>query len=124
MVGYLLTASQLDRDDLSGSSFTTSIESLCAKDRNGCIRGPSSFGTFLESNGLGVSYPSLNNPKPGTRGFFSGGFITSNYISKINAIQTELPYATRAGANRAVLAKKYAQAVVEYMKGNQLLRSQ
>ena len=124
MVGYLLTSSQLDRDDLCGSSFQTSIESLCQPDRNDCIRGRSSFGTFLESNGLGVSYPSLNNPKPGSRGFFSGGFITSNYISKINAIQTELPYATRAGANRAIFAKNYAQAIVEYMKANQLLRSQ
>ena len=124
MVGYLLTATQLNQDTLSGSSFTTSIESLCSTDRNVCIRGPSSFGTILESNGLGVSFPSLLNPKPGSRLFYSGGFITANYISKINAIQTELPYSTRAGANRAVLAKNYAQAIVEFMKANQLLLSE
>jgi hypothetical protein len=121
MVGYLLTAAQLDRDDLSASSFETSIESLCRVDRNACIRGSSSFGTILEENGMGTVYPSMVHPKPGSLDFFSGGYITYNYIPKINALQTELPYDVRNGVNRKIYAKNYAQAIVNYMKLNNLL---
>ncbi|CAF3212399.1 unnamed protein product [Rotaria sp. Silwood2] len=123
MVGYLLTGQQLNRDDLNVLSVTTSIESLCGSDRNECIRGQSSFGTALELNGLGVAYPSFANPKPGSIDFLSGGFITSNYISRINAIQTELPNGMRTSANRLDNARKYAQAIVDYMQTNHLLRS-
>ena len=96
MVGYLLTASELNRDDLSGLA----------------------FGTLLESNGITPAYPSLLHPKPGAREFFSGGFITEHYRSKINAIQTELPFEMRTGVNRAMFAKQYAQAIVEFLKAN------
>ena len=121
MVGYLLTAAQLDRDNLSQSSLETSIESLCRVDRNACIRGSSSFGTLLEVNGLGTVYPSMANPKPGPLEFYSGGYITYNYIPKINALQTELPFDVRNGVNRKIYAKNYAQAIVNYMKLNHLL---
>ena len=123
MVGYLLTANQLNQNNLSNPSFLTSIESVCHLNRDECVRGPISFGTILEKYGLGVAYPSLNNPKPGSLRFLSGGYITKNYISKTNAIQTELPYYIRAGAQRLTHAKNYAAAIVEYMKLNNLLLS-
>lgn len=123
MVGYLLTGNQLNQNNLSNPSFTTSIERLCGPDRDECIRGPSSFGTILELNELGISYPSLANPKPDSNRFLSGGYITRNYLSQGSAIQTELPYNVRAGANRITYAKNYAKAVVDFMKLNNLLLS-
>jgi hypothetical protein len=123
MVGYLLNSNELNQNNLSNPSFITSIESLCHPDRNECIRGPTSFGTILEQYGLGIAYPSLNNPKPGSKTFYEGGYITRNYISKINAIQTELPYYIRTDAQRFTHARNYAAAVVEYMKLHNLLLS-
>jgi hypothetical protein len=123
MVGYLLTSNQLNQNNLSNPSFFTSIERLCGADRNECIRGPSSFGTLLELNGLGIAYPSLANPKPGSNTFLSGGYITRHYLSKVSAIQTELPYNIRVGANRLTHAKNYAKVVVDYMKEHNLLLS-
>ena len=121
MLGYLLTGSQLNTNNLSDPSFSTSIESLCSINRNECIRGSKSFGSYMEIHGLGIVYPSLANPKPGSNKFFSGGYITSNYISQINAIQTELPYSLRVGGDRLTYAKNYAKALFEYMQANDLL---
>ncbi|UJR13371.1 hypothetical protein I4U23_000388 [Adineta vaga] len=123
MVGYLLTSDQLNKNDLNTLSVTTSIDLLCRSNREECIRGQNSFGTALESNQLGISYPSLANPKPGSLRFLSGGYITKNYISEINAIQTELPYNIRTGASRRTHARNYAKAVVHFMKQNNLLLS-
>jgi hypothetical protein len=123
MVGYLLTGNELNQNNLSNPSYSTSIEGLCGSNLNECIRGPLSFGTIFEENKLGIAYPSLSNPKPGSNTFFSGGYITSNYISKINAIQTELPYYMRAGNNRITHAKNFAKTVVDYMTLNHLLLS-
>ncbi|CAF1272827.1 unnamed protein product [Adineta ricciae] len=123
MVGYLLTSDQLNRNDLDTLLVSTSIDLLCNSSREECIRGPNSFGTVLESTQLGIAYPSLANPKPGSLRFLSGGYITKNYISNINAIQTELPYDIRAGINRRTHARNYARAVVHFMKQNHLLLS-
>jgi len=123
MVGYLLTGYELNQNNLSDPSFLTSIERLCGADRNVCVRGPSSLGTILELNDLGIAYPSLAHPKPGSNEFYAGGYITRNYLSKVSAIQTELPYDIRTSANRLINAKHYAKAVVDYMKENNLLLS-
>ncbi|CAF3701218.1 unnamed protein product [Rotaria sordida] len=123
MVGYLLSGAKLNRSNLNVLSVTTSIDRLCGSDRNECIRGQSSFGTALELNGLGVVYPSLAHPQPGAIDFLSGGFITSNYIARINALQTELPNWMRTATNRVENARKYAQAIIDYMQANDLLRT-
>jgi hypothetical protein len=120
----MLSSDQLNQNDLSLPSWKTSIESLCGSNRNECIRGQTSFGSIFEQHGLGVAYPSFENPKPGFRAFFSGGYIVRHYSSKINAIQTELPYDTRIGANKRTNAQNFAQAIVEYMKVNNLLVSE
>jgi hypothetical protein len=121
MMGYMLSGDQLNQNDLSHPSFKTSIESLCGTNRNEGIRGPTSFGTIFERYGLGIAYPSLTNPKPGSRTFFSGGYIIRRFSSKINAIQTELPYEIRTGSNKRTNAQYFAQAIVEYMKIHNLL---
>ncbi|CAF0774579.1 unnamed protein product [Rotaria sp. Silwood1] len=121
MIGYMLSRDQLNQNDLSNPSFKTSIESLCEPNRNECIRGQTSFGSILERYGLGVVYPSLANPKPGSRVFFPGGYIIQNYSSKINSIQIELPFDIRAGNNKRMNAQNFAQAIIEYMKINDLL---
>lgn len=121
MVGYLLDADELNRDDLNTlTNVKTSIESLCSLGKNQCIRGPASLGTIMESHGLGIAYPSMLNPKPGQITFYEGGYITRNYVSKINAIQTELPYDMRAGKFKKTNAAKYATAVYNYLKANNL----
>jgi len=124
MIGYMLSGDQLNQNDLSHPSFKTSIESLCGSNRNEGIRGQTSFGSIFEQHELGVAYPSFTNPKPGSRTFFSGGYIIQNYSSKINTIQTELPYDIRTGANKHTNAQHFAQAIVEYMKINNLLVSE
>ncbi|CAF0852651.1 unnamed protein product [Adineta steineri] len=123
MIGYMLSSNQLNEDDLSHSSFATSIESLCLSNKNECIRGKKSFGTILEQNGIDPVYPSLKHPKPESRTFFSGGYTICNYFSKINAIQTELPYVIRTGENKCMNAQRFAQTIVEYMQINNLLMS-
>ncbi|CAF0981536.1 unnamed protein product [Didymodactylos carnosus] len=125
MIGYLLTGENLNNDKLTTqTSIEELIQSSCPNNRNECINGQSSLGTILEAHDLGISYPSTANPKPGKKVFYSGGYTTRNYISKINAVQTELPYDTRAGPNREEYAKKYAKALYEYMVVNKILIKQ
>lgn len=119
----MLNKNQLNQSDLSNSSFCTSIESICRTNRNEIIRGPTSFGTILEEHELGTVYPSIKHPRPGSNFFFAGGFITETYSTKINTIQTEFPYEIRAGRNRSINAKNFAQAIVKYMKIHHLLRT-
>lgn len=123
MIGYMLSGSQLNQNDLSPASFQTSIESLCRSDRNEAIRGATSLGTIFERNSLGVVYPSTTNPKPESRVFFSGGYTTKAYAPKINTIQTELSYDLRTGANKCVHAKNFARAIVEYMHVHSIWKS-
>ncbi|CAM4752593.1 unnamed protein product [Rotaria magnacalcarata] len=121
MIGYMLSSDQLNQNDLSDSSFKTSIESLCGSNRNEAIRGQTSFGSIFERYGLGVAYPSWANPKPESRRFFSGGYTIQNYSSRINAIQIELSRDIRTGKNKRMNAQNVARAIVEYMEKNNLL---
>ncbi|CAF0778917.1 unnamed protein product [Rotaria sordida] len=123
MVGYLLDSDLLNKNDLQTTLGTiTSIEQICSlSNRTECIRGKTSFGTILERNELGIAYPSMAHPKPGNGTFFEGGYITRNYISKINAIQTELPYSMRAGTYKRMNAIKYARTLIDYMTVNNIL---
>ncbi len=121
MVGTRLSAVQLNNDDLNSTSIESLIELSCPNNRNECIRGSKSLGTFLEANGLGISYPSKTNPKPNKNTFYKGGFITNNYSSKINVIQTELSYVVRNEFNSKIYVEKYVRALIEFMKVNQLL---
>ncbi len=121
MVGIALSAVQLNNDDLSPTSIESLIQLSCPQNRNECIRGTKSFGSFLESSGLGISYPSLNNPKPNNKTFYKGGYITNHYSSNINVIQTELSYVVRNEFDPKVYVQKYVEALIKFMKINQLL---
>ena len=121
MVGIRLSAAQLNKNDLNTTSIEPLIASSCPEDRNECIRGTKSLGTFLESEDLGIAYPSLNNPKPNNKVFYKGGFITNNYSSRINVIQTELSYVVRNEFDPYVYVKKYVQALLHFLKINKLL---
>ncbi|CAF0927283.1 unnamed protein product [Rotaria sordida] len=123
MVGILLTGAKLNRNELSSTSIELLIQSSCSQNRSECIRGSKAFGTFMESKELGIAYSSLNNPKPGNKTFYSGGFITKNYISRINAIQAELSYVMRNDFDRRFYATRFAQALVDFMLANDLLRT-
>ena len=122
MVGIRLSAVQLNTGDLNSTSIEPLIKLSCPEDRSECIRGRKSLGTFLESEGLGISYPSLNNPKPNNRTFYKGGYITNNYSSKINVIQTELSYVVRNEFDPHDYVKRYVRALLEFMKINNLLQ--
>ena len=122
MVGIRLSSVQLNNDELSPTSIESLIELSCPQNREECIRGTKSLGTFLELNGLGISYPSLNNPKPNNKTFYKGGYITNHYSSKINVIQTELSYVVRNEFDPMIYVEKYVKALVDFMKINQLLQ--
>jgi len=113
---------QLNNDDFSSSSIEPLIQLSCPNDRSECIRGTKSLGTFFETHGLGIAYPSLNNPKPNNRTFYKGGYITDQYRSKINVIQTELSYVVRNTFKPQTYVKKYVKALLQFMKVNNLLK--
>lgn len=121
MVGIRLSATQLNNDELSPTSIESLIELSCPQNRNECIRGSKAFGTFLEANGLGISYPSLHNPKPNSKTFYKGGYITNHYSSKINVIQTEFSYVVRNQFQPQTFVQKYARAIISFMEANKLL---
>lgn len=121
MVGMTISGVQLNNDNLSSSSIESLIKISCPNDRSQCIRGTKSLGTFFETHGLGIAYPSLNNPKPNNRTFYKGGYITNEYQSKINVIQTELSYVVRNEFKSKIYVKKYIKALLQFIKVNKLL---
>ena len=124
MAGYLLTKKHLLENDLNVLKVNISIPRICGSDRNQCIRGSTAFGSIMERNNLGVVIPSMKNPQPAINTtFFEGGYITSNYIGDIDAIQTELPPFLTSTSSRRTHAKNYAAAIVDYMQANNFLRS-
>lgn len=122
MVGMAISGAQMNTNNLSSSSIESLIQFSCPTDRNECIRGTKALGTFFESNGLGIAYPSLNNPRPNNKTFYKGGYITNQYSSKMNVIQTELSYVVRNEFNPKTYVKKYINALIQFMKANHLLQ--
>jgi hypothetical protein len=121
MVGTLLSGSQLNMNQLSSTSIESLIRVSCPVNRYECIYGKKSLGTCLESNGLGIAYPSVNHPKPYNRTFYRGGYITSHYASKINVIQTELSYVVRNEFSPEIYVQKYVRALIDFLTINELL---
>ncbi len=77
----MLFSDQFNQNNLLLPSFKTFIESLCGSIRNEGIRGQRSFGSMFEQHGLRIAHPSLANLKPGSRTFFSDGYITRNSVA-------------------------------------------
>ena len=123
MVGMLLSGTHLNEDRLDNSSIEQLIENSCPNNRQECIRGSKSLGTFMEAEGLGVAYPSMNNPKPGSNTFYRGGYTTSNYSKQINVIQTELSFVVRNEFQPEIYVKKYVKSLMNFMRTNRLINN-
>lgn len=120
MIGTLLSASQLNEDFLSNTSIERLIKVSCEKDREKCVRGVNSLGTAMESNGLGIVYPSLENPKPNDKVFYRGGFTTSEHSKESNVIQIEMPFAFRNGFQYDDFISKFVRSIIDFCRINKI----
>jgi len=104
-IGYLIVAPDLviPDDSLNEKTFiaTSSVRALALRSQlsfAGLIRGDSSFGAALERNGY-PAVPSPNNPDPGGKPYFSGGYNAERHGSrdggKIDGLQIEAPLSVR-----------------------------
>ena len=129
-LGYLLYDDELALSDntLNTQQYLnySSIKNLVLNNVNNythaeLLRGPYSFGSFLENNNF-PSVPSQNIPFPGTTSnYFSGGYITANHTcynigSPINGLQMELNYNNirNTPANRTAFALAFTQSILAY----------
>lgn len=127
-LGYLLTGSQLDGTNASLNGIPvvrqTSIRELgrdTPLDFSALLRGATSFGGFLEGEGI-ASVPSPANPSPNGAPYFSGGYSTREHGSLsdgelVSGIQIEhhFPGLRDTDANRRVYAEKLARVIRDYM---------
>lgn len=103
-LGYNLSATQLGNTDaylngstpLSGSTIRSLVgNNLTGQTHANLIRGPFSFGTYLQASGY-PAVPSASIPNPGTDPYFSGGYTVETWGSKdggtVDAIQIESNY--------------------------------
>lgn len=127
-LGYLLSASTLNQPDVNLDALavvaTTSIRDL-GRDSSlpfsQLLRGPTSFGGFLQTEGV-RSVPSPSDPSPGADAYFSGGYNTRAHGSvtdgeKISGIQIEhhFPGLRDTAENRRVYAVQVAAAIQSFM---------
>ena len=125
-LGYNLSASQLANTDayLNGSTpiAGSTIRSLVGNNLTGqthahLIRGPFSFGTYLQASGY-PAVPSVSIPNPGTEPYFSGGYTVETWGSKdggtLDAIQIESNYTGLR--DNSVNINNYATALANSIK--------
>lgn len=117
-LGYLVSASELNSGDPIDPA-TTSIRHLASvanTDFENLLRGPDSFGAYLEEEGY-AAVPSPTNPGPGSNSYFSGGYNTERHGSNngglIDGIQIESARAPREEIPS--YAPAIARAIVRYM---------
>ncbi|MEM7414116.1 MAG: Ig-like domain-containing protein [Gemmatimonadota bacterium] len=127
-LGYLLSGSQLDGTDTSLNDIQiirqSSIRALGESsplDFSALLRGPTSFGGFLEGEGV-ASVPSPSDPSPMGTPYFTGGYSTVRHGSLaagevVSGIQIEhhYPGLLDSDANRRAYAERLARAIRDYM---------
>lgn len=126
-LGYLLSASDLDRQDAEldsgGFSARSSIRTLAAESGapfSVVLRGPDSLGGLLQQHGH-RSVPSPSDPAPGAGPYFTGGYITGRHGSAdgspTSAVQAELPMpGIRDSAQaRERFATAFADTLIAYV---------
>ncbi len=125
-IGYLLVASDLvlADDSLNALEFVSksSLRSLAYRSPlpfAGLIRGDSSFGGILERDGY-PAVPSPNNPDPGGKPFFSGGYNLERHGSRdggmIDGLQVEAPLSVRESeAERIAYAKALTRTMLWFL---------
>lgn len=127
-LGYLLTASDLNRSDgelnQGGWAATSSLGALAAETSVSfaeLLRGPSSLGGLLQERGY-PAVPSPATPAPGSDPYFSGGYSVQRHSSPqggtISGVQIECHYqgVRDTAANRAAFAAALADALSVYLK--------
>lgn len=127
-LGYLLSASVLNRPDTALDSLAvaarSSIRAIAAASSlrfSQLLRGPVSLGGLYESEGIPV-VPGPANPGPGDAAYFRGGYNTLRHGSRnagevVSGIQLEhhYPGLRDTGANRRAYARKAARAIRDFM---------
>lgn len=127
-LGYLLSTSDLNREDISLNSLSfvaqSSIRDIGRESPllfSQLLRGPTSFGGLLQAEGV-RSVPSPSDPAPGTDAYFSGGYNTRQHGSQsdgevISGIQIEhhFPGLRDTDANRRAYAARLARVIRDYM---------
>ncbi len=119
-LGYLISGSQLD----SGNFYAerTSIRHVASQvciSFNELLRGPSSFGGFIQNNGFDA-IPSPRHPAPNGRGYFSGGYNTRRHgsmdgTSRVDAIQIESSNEQRSEGVRPAYARALAKSLKSFL---------
>ncbi len=119
-LGYLIPGSDLDSGAFHADK--TSIRHIASKVSikfDELLRGPSSFGGFLQDNGFDA-VPSPQHPGPGGQGYFSGGYNTRRHGSvdgsnNVDAIQIESSNVQRSEKMRAAYARALAKSLKSFM---------
>ena len=123
-LGYLLSASKLDKELLKKHIKKSSIQVLANESNfkfESLIRGVNiSLGGIMENKFNWKVVPSPSNPSPGSSNYYSGGYITERYTSldflkyRINSIQLELPASMRDEATHEFYAKQIAECIFDF----------
>lgn len=127
-LGYLLSASNLNREDISLNSLSfvaqSSIRDIGRESPlpfSQLLRGPTSFGGLLQAEGV-RSVPSPSDPSPGSDDYFSGGYNTQQHGSQadgsfVSGIQIEhqFPGIRDTDGNRRAYAERLARVIRDYM---------
>lgn len=126
-LGYLLSASDLNQDDvaLDGTAFAlkSSIAALAQASPlpfSVLLRGETSFGAYLSGQAI-RAVPSVTDPSPGSDSYFSGGYNTVRHGSRdsgaVSGIQLELqrPGIRDTDENRRSFGLRLAWVVEQFM---------
>jgi len=127
-LGYLLSASELNRPDTALDSLAvaarSSIRAIAAASSlrfSRLLRGPVSLGGFYEAEDIPV-VPGPTNPGPGDDAYWNGGYNTLVHGSRgagevVSGVQLEhhYPGLRDTEANRRAYARKAARAIREFM---------
>lgn len=131
-VGFLLTRNDLNNTDesIDYMAHKSSIRSLGERSTlrfSQLINGDAAFGTFMANYNC-PSFPSKQDPRPGSNSYFNGGYCTSIYGSRtamdgIDAIQLETPGSSASSmrgsaANRRLSGGRMARAIIDYTRVN------
>ncbi len=127
-LGYLLSAEDLDRNILNPD--ISSLRSLAGRvtvSFEEILRGQTSIGGLLESNGNYSAVPSPVCPGPDGHPYFTGEYTIeiagSRYQGEVDAVMAESAWPYRTDAIRPAYAKALAKTIVTFMKKYYLLDS-
>jgi len=109
-------------EDLNSANYTRrpSVRALMKRQKlkpDDIISGPLSMGALFENEGY-KAIPSPRQPKPGSGGYFRGGFITQTYGSDkggvVDAIQIEVPKVIRFAEDPII--EKFSKSLANILR--------